>query len=97
MAIVGLVLSIASFIGLSLLGSIPGVILGHIARKQIRTSGEQGDGLARAALIVGYISIGLSILGGIALIVLVIVLAAAGHNTSDCIRNASSVHCSFNS
>lgn len=34
-----------------------GVILGHIARSQIRRSGERGKGLAFAALIIGYIAI----------------------------------------
>lgn len=33
----------------------PGAIVcGHIARRQIRTTGEQGDGLALAGLILGY-------------------------------------------
>lgn len=34
-----------------------GVIFGHIARSQIRRTGEQGDGLALAGLIIGYISL----------------------------------------
>ncbi len=51
-------LAIASLI-LSLLSiSIPGVVCGHIARKQIRTNPEQtGDGLALAGLIIGYLAI----------------------------------------
>lgn len=32
-----------------------GIVCGHIARRQIRTSGEQGDGLALAGLILGYV------------------------------------------
>jgi hypothetical protein len=37
----------------------PGAIAcGHIARAQIRTTGEQGDGLALAALILGYVFTG---------------------------------------
>lgn len=35
-----------------------GVILGHVARSQIRRTGEQGVGLTFAALIIGYIAIG---------------------------------------
>ncbi|MFD6157534.1 DUF4190 domain-containing protein [Nocardia sp. NPDC060256] len=44
--------------------------LGHIARSEIRTTGEQGDGLAIAALILGYLWTGclivfvIAILGG---------------------------------
>ena len=32
-----------------------GIVCGHIARRQIRTSGEQGDGVALAGLILGYV------------------------------------------
>jgi Domain of unknown function (DUF4190) len=41
---------------------IAGIVLGHIARSQIRRTGEDGDGLALAGLIVSYIGIALSIL-----------------------------------
>jgi Domain of unknown function (DUF4190) len=37
------------------------IILGHIARKQIRVTGEEGDGLALAGLIMGYIFTGISV------------------------------------
>jgi hypothetical protein len=48
MAIVSLVTSI---LGISLVG----VITGHIAMSQIKKTGEQGNGLAVAGLIIGYI------------------------------------------
>ena len=32
-----------------------GIISGHIARRQITRSGESGDGLATAALVIGYL------------------------------------------
>lgn len=32
-----------------------GIVCGHIARRQIRTTQEQGDGLALAGLILGYV------------------------------------------
>jgi hypothetical protein len=53
-----------------------GVVLGHIARRQIRQTGEQGEGLATAGLWVGYI---LSI-GGILLVAawLAVVIFAIG-------------------
>lgn len=47
--------------------------LGHVARSQIRRTGEQGGGLATAALIIGYIW-----LGGMA-ILLVFLVAATTH------------------
>lgn len=49
-----------------------GAILGHVARRQIRERGEGGDGMAKAAIIVGWILTGLMIvviIGYIALIV----------------------------
>src|SRR5215468_2355187 len=36
-----------------------GIIFGHIGRKQIRERGEQGDGLALAGMIIGYVATGL--------------------------------------
>jgi hypothetical protein len=36
-----------------------GAILGHVARKQIRETGEQGDGMALAGIIVGWITTGI--------------------------------------
>jgi hypothetical protein len=37
--------------------AIPAVILGHCARAQIRRTGERGDGMAIAGLILGYLGI----------------------------------------
>lgn len=56
LAIIGLVASIFCFMSSIFLAGIAGIIMGHMARKQIRQSGERGDGLAVAALWVGYIS-----------------------------------------
>ena len=39
-----------------------GIVFGHIARSQIKRTGEQGSGLALAGLILGYIFTGLGIL-----------------------------------
>ena len=37
--------------------AIPAVILGHIARGQIKETGERGDGMAIAGLVLGYLGI----------------------------------------
>ena len=50
------------------------IIMGHVAKKQIRRTGEQGDGLATAGLWLGYIFTGLSL----AFCALWIVLVTAG-------------------
>jgi len=36
-------------------GGIPAVILGHVARGQIKQTGERGDGLAISGLVLGYL------------------------------------------
>ena len=77
LAITSLILSIASFVALPLIGSIGGVVCGHIARGQLRRSREyeQGDGLALAGVIVGWIGIAFYV-GLIALIVIGLGLSA---------------------
>ena len=62
-------LAIASMI-ISILGFGPiGAIMGHIARRQIRERGEQGDGFALAGIIVGWVTTGIWVLccGGYAI------------------------------
>ena len=76
MAIAAMVCGIAQFFGFWLLGTIPAIVLGHIARRQIRQTGEQGDGMALAGLILGYVGLGLSV---IAVTLLVVLVAAATH------------------
>jgi hypothetical protein len=39
------------------LTSIPAVVLGHMAKSSIRRTGQQGEGLAIAGLILGYLAI----------------------------------------
>jgi len=69
-ATASLILGILSVTCLGLLAGIPAVILGHIAKSNIRKSGGRlgGDGKATAGLILGYVSI--------ALVPLIMMLAA---------------------
>jgi hypothetical protein len=39
-----------------------GAILGHVARRKIRRSGEAGDGMALAGIVIGWIVLGLGII-----------------------------------
>lgn len=48
-----------------------GIVLGHLARKQIAQTGEQGSGLAKAGLILSYIFTGFGLLGCCAWVVLI--------------------------
>lgn len=68
LAIVSLIASIAGMVIVWFIGSVVGVICGHISLNQIKRTGEEGRGLAVAGLIIGYIGIALSIIGAIALI-----------------------------
>lgn len=53
------------------LATIPAIVLGHMARSQIRRSGEQGAGLALAGLLLGWAAVILAV------VVIVIGLAVA--------------------
>ena len=76
MAIVALILSLVGFIiGIS---APVGAVLGHIARKQIRETGEDGDGMALAAIIIGWILTGFLVIGCCVAAILVI----AGANST---------------
>lgn len=58
-AILALVLGLAT--------GVLGIVFGHIARAQIRQTGESGDGMALAGLIIGYAWLGLivvAVMGG---------------------------------
>jgi hypothetical protein len=37
--------------------AVPAVVCGHLARTQIRKTGEEGDGMATAGLVIGWLSI----------------------------------------
>jgi hypothetical protein len=57
LAVGALICGIAEiFFGLT---AIPAVILGHLARQNIRRTGERGDGMAIAGLVLGYLGIGI--------------------------------------
>ena len=65
MAIAALILGISGLTFLPLLGSIIAVILGPMARSDIRRRPDEvsGDGIALIGLVLGWIGIGLTILG----------------------------------
>jgi hypothetical protein len=74
MAIVSLISSILGFTAVPVLGSIVGVITGHMSLRQIRETGENGVGLAKAGLIIGYVVLALTVLAVIAAIAFIAVL-----------------------
>ena len=56
-ATISLVFGILSWFALPLIGAIVAIVCGHMARAEIRRTpgGMEGDGLARAGLILGYL------------------------------------------
>jgi hypothetical protein len=65
-AIAALILSILGLIGfLPLIGSILGIVLGNSAKSDIRLSGgmQEGEGLAQAGVVIGWIGIALAVIG----------------------------------
>jgi hypothetical protein len=84
-AIASLALSVSAFVLLPLVGSILGVIFGHIAQNQIRHAvpPQEGRGLATAGLIVGYIGIGIFLLViALFLFILIVSVAASSSGSS---------------
>lgn len=65
MAVISLIAGILGWSALPALGSIVAIITGHMARGEIRRSPEaqEGDGMALAGLIMGYLMVGLCLLG----------------------------------
>jgi Domain of unknown function (DUF4190) len=84
-AIVSVSFAASTVLGSWCVGGLIAVITGHVARHQIKTSGEAGGNLALIGLIVGYVAIGLFLLFiafYIGFVVFVLVLTATHPGSS---------------
>jgi hypothetical protein len=65
-AIFSLIAGILGWLGIVGIGGLAAIIAGHIAKNQIRSSSGRvgGDGLATAGLVLGYLNVGLAVIGG---------------------------------
>jgi hypothetical protein len=61
LAIAALVVSLVSLLSCPFAGAV-GIYLGNRARNEIRSTGEDGDGMAQAGIIVGWIAVAFVIL-----------------------------------
>jgi uncharacterized membrane protein len=62
------------------LSGIPAIVLGHVARGQIRRTGEDGAGLALAGLLLGWAGLALTIIvAAIVIVAAIAVTHATGH------------------
>jgi peptidyl-prolyl cis-trans isomerase B (cyclophilin B) len=78
LAIAALICGVAAFVtGISF---IPAVICGHLARREIRRTGEQGYGMATAGLVCGYI-------GGILSIAVVLIIGLLAARAASTVTN----------
>lgn len=82
MAVVTLIAGIAGLTVLPFVASIVAVITGPMAKKQIAQTGEQGEGMATAGTIMGWIGIALGVLALIAIILFFVFIAAASTSYS---------------
>lgn len=79
LSIIALIASILGFIWmLPFIGSLAGAIMGHISMNQVKTSGEQGRGMALAAVIIGWVGVGIVALLAIFFFLLIGVGANSG-------------------
>ncbi len=81
MAIASMVLGIIGVLGAAILTSVPAIICGHIARRQIRDAEGRvgGEGMALTGLILGYLTTALSVLAiGFVIVMMWFVVDAAG-------------------
>ncbi len=83
LAIVSLIAGVAGWCLLPFIGTLTAVICGHLARREIRRAGGptvlQGDNMAKAGIILGYVQIGLFILALAAFVTLVILIGPLPH------------------
>ena len=73
MAVVSLATGIASWFLLPVVGAVVAIVTGHMAKREIRQTGEQGDSFATIGLLLGYLHLAV-----VALVILVLVLVFAG-------------------
>jgi hypothetical protein len=81
LAIISMIASIVGFVWiLPFIGSLAGVIMGHISLRQIARTGEKGRGMALAGLIVGYVGLAFFVIG-IAFFLFFVFAVAASEGT----------------
>lgn len=85
LAIISLISGICAYVFLPFIGSLAAVILGHLAKKEIRESNGtiKGDGMATAGLVLGYIQLALIML----IVIVIISLVALSPNIANVFSN----------
>lgn len=82
LAVVSLIFGIVTWIALPVIGAIVAVICGHMARAEIRRAPDNsidGDGLAVAGLVLGYVQLAFAVVGLTLFLLVVFGLTMAAH------------------
>jgi hypothetical protein len=77
LAIVSLACGIVAWLAVPLVGGIVAVLTGHLAKEQIRHTGEPGANLATAGLVLGYLNLAFLVLLGVLFLFVVFVFGSA--------------------
>jgi len=77
LAITSLICGIAQFM-FGPLATVPAVVCGHMARSQIRRTGEQGAGMALAGLILGWVGVAFTVLVVVGIVLLAAAVSSGG-------------------
>jgi hypothetical protein len=85
MALLSMIFGISAYVVLWGIGAIVAVILGHLAKNEIKKSAGmiKGNGMATAGLILGYVQIGLIVLS----ICVITILALSAGSITDVFNN----------
>lgn len=76
-SIASLVCSLGA-VWIPVIGSILGIVFGHVARRRIRRTNERGAGMALAGLIIGYVGLALTVLAIAGVVTVIAVLVGRG-------------------
>ena len=87
MALLSMIFGISAYVILWGIGAIVAIILGHLAKNEIKNSNGmlKGNGMATAGLILGYIQIGLFVLS----VCVITILSLTAGSVSDVFNNIS--------
>ncbi|WP_181274635.1 DUF4190 domain-containing protein [Brevibacterium oceani] len=78
LGIISLVATLSTFLGFNFIGPVVGIITGHIARRRSREDGRADNEMGKWGLILGYVFLGLLVLGWVLGISFGIVSGLAG-------------------
>ena len=79
LAVVSLIFGVVAWVLCPIVAAVVAVVTGHRARGEIRVSGEGGDGMALAGLVLGYLNLALVGLSVVVIVLILVVGVAASH------------------